>query len=297
MKPVLLGLLTGLLIVMLCLSGCTHQSESPQPPATTPQPATTTRLETTPTGGTGPQQSLAGVSWYLVTFNSGTSGSLSVLPDTEITAFFDGSGIVSGSAGCNSYTASYSVSLNGLFIGSPATTKMNCNSPPGIMTQETYYLTTLQGASTFRIDGDTLTIKNTGGNPILTYSRIRPGSQPSVPLTAGNWILLSYIDRGGNIFTPISGTTLTAQFDETGKIGGSSGCNTFAGNYVVSGEGRISIGPLASTEMACLEEGIMSQESMYLSLLQEMDLYSIQGNQLVMSDAGGRATLSFDLQK
>jgi heat shock protein HslJ len=297
MKPILFGLLAGSLILMLCFSGCTQQSESPQPQATTPQTAATSMVETSPTGGTGPQQSLAGVTWYLVTFNSGTSGSLNVLPDTEITAFFDGSGIVSGSAGCNRYTASYSVSLNGLFIGSPATTKMNCNSPPGIMTQETYYLTTLQGASTYWIDGDTLTIKNTGGNPILTYSRIRPGSQPSATLSAGNWILLSYIDRGGNIFTPISGTTLTAQFDETGKIGGSSGCNTFSGTYTLPGEGQISIGPLASTLMACEGQGIMSQESMYLSLLQEMDLYSIKGDQLVMSDAGGIATLTFNLQK
>ena len=46
------------------------------------------------------------MTWYLVSLRDGNA-TVPVIPDTTITAFFDGQGTVSGSAGCNDYTASY----------------------------------------------------------------------------------------------------------------------------------------------------------------------------------------------
>ncbi|HUU76408.1 MAG TPA: META domain-containing protein [Methanoregulaceae archaeon] len=297
MKPLLFGLLTGALILLLCISGCTTQPGAPQTTAATTQPTATPVQTTTISSETGTQQGLAGVAWYLVAFNSGTSGSLNVLPETEITAFFDGNGAVSGSAGCNRYTASYSGTLNGLAIGTPATTRMICDTPSGIMTQETYYLTTVQSASTFKIEGDILTIMEGNGNAILTFTKVVPGSQPSAPLTGGAWHLTAYIDVKGEIFTPLSGTTLTVQFDEGGDVTGSAGCNNFFGTYTIPDDGRISIGPLASTLMACPGDGVMDQETMYLQLLQNMNIYYISGDELILSGETGKATLIFDLRK
>jgi heat shock protein HslJ len=40
---------------------------------------------------------------------------------------------------------------------------MMCVAPEGVMEQETRYLTALQNAATYSIDGGTLTIRDAGG--------------------------------------------------------------------------------------------------------------------------------------
>ena len=62
---------------------------------------------------------------------------------------------------------------------------------------------------------------------------------------------------------------------------GSAGCNSYFGEYEVT-TNRLSIpGPIAATEMACLEpEGVMEQETLYLAILKSADSYQIQGNEL-----------------
>ena len=180
---------------MLCISGCT--SPSTQPVTTTvPTTIPPTAQPTVMTTQTVPQ-TLTGVTWYLVAFNSGT-GSLSVKPGTQITAFFDTAGKVAGSAGCNQYTASYQATLNGLSIGAPATTKMACSEPAGIMTQETAYLMTIQGASGYSISGNTLTVTDSGGKAILTYSTVPPYQMTAAPMTGTMWYLNSLVDEPGN---------------------------------------------------------------------------------------------------
>ncbi len=118
-------------------------------------------------------QSLTGITWYLVALNEG-DGSLSIKPGTMITAFFDTQGEVSGLAGCNQYIAYYEATTAGLQMGPPATTKMTCSEPAGVMTQETVYLSTLQGAASYSLSGNTLTINDSGGNALLTYSTVPP---------------------------------------------------------------------------------------------------------------------------
>ncbi|NTW36710.1 MAG: META domain-containing protein, partial [Syntrophobacteraceae bacterium] len=172
---------------------------------------------------------LTGVTWYLVAFDKGGS-SQSVLPGTGITAFFDPSGVMSGSAGCNQYTASYSGSLNGLSIGAPASTKMYCESPAGIMNQETLYLTTIQGASSYSISGNILTVNDSGGKAILTYSTVPPYEMTPAPLTGTMWYLNSFVDAKGNFWTPGKANPISLQFGTDGKVGGNAGCNTTLSN-------------------------------------------------------------------
>ena len=61
-------------------------------------------------------------------------------------------------------------------------------------------------------------------------------------------------------------TTLSVQFGANGRLNGFSGCNRFSGGYTTSGE-RITIGPLASTRMAC-EETAMQTEARFLKMLE-----------------------------
>jgi heat shock protein HslJ len=292
MKILLPGIIAGILIISLCLCGCTTQPV--QPPVTTP-PVTATPappVQTTAPVATG-QGALTGVAWYLIAFNQGGT-SLSILPGTEISAFFDTQGKVSGSAGCNQYTASYSGALNSISIGTPASTKMSCQSPAGIMTQESAYLTTIRGASTFSIANDILTIKDSNGRAILTYSKIPPGVLTPAPLTGTTWYLTSFVDSSGKIWAPVATNPISLVFSSDGRLNGSAGCNQYSGSYT-SGRTTLTINtPLATTLMYCGDAGVMDLETTYLTVLPMMKIYGISGNQLTLSDGAGQVTMLYD---
>lgn len=295
MKLLVSGLMLVALILMLFVCGCTTTPTVETPTATPTTIATQapTQVQTTVATGPGTQASLAGVTWYLVSFNHGT-GSTNVLPGTEITAIFEGN-TVYGSGGCNQYSAPYQGSLNYMSIGTPSSTKMSCSSPAGIMSQENYYLQTLRGASSFEINGDILTVYDSGKNAILSYTK-NPGPAAPAPLTGGTWVLKSYIDYKGEIYTPSAGTTITLQFSDDGKISGNAGCNNYFGTFTQTGANSLVIRDIGSTKMACADQ-IMVVENSYLGMLPQLNSFYIAGNELFLSDGTGKVTLNYVLQK
>ena len=91
---------------------------------------------------------LHGTSWVLVAYRKTRP-----IPGTTITAAFE-DGQVRGSAGCNSYSASYQVSGDTIAVGEIAITEMACLEPEGVMEQETISMEVMRDAQTFRlIDG------------------------------------------------------------------------------------------------------------------------------------------------
>jgi heat shock protein HslJ len=295
MRLMLPVLVAGILILALCLCGCTTQPSQPQattPPITSP-PVTITPVSVQTTAPVTGQAALTGITWYLVAFNQ-AGGTKSVLPGTEITAFFDSQGTVYGSAGCNQYTAGYQVTLNSLSVQAPASTKMYCSSPAGIMTQETGYLTTLQGAASYAITNGMLTIKDSNGRDLLTYATTPPNVMTPAPLTGTTWYLTSIVDSSGTIWTPVSGSPVSALFSTDGKLNGSGGCNQYSTTYTLSGN-TLSISPtFARTTMYC-GDNVMLLENTYLSLLTQMKVYLINGNQLTLSDGTGKVTMLYTI--
>ncbi len=70
----------------------------------------------------------------------------------------------------------------------------------------------------------------------------------------------------GNWRTSTNGVAQTITFTKDGKVYGDSGCNRFTGGYSTDGD-QISIGPLASTMMAC-EQPVMDAEATFLTRIQ-----------------------------
>ena len=63
---------------------------------------------------------------------------------------------MSGTAGCNNYSASYTVDGNAITIGPAISTMMFCADPEGVMEQEMAYLQALPSAATYVVQGDRL---------------------------------------------------------------------------------------------------------------------------------------------
>ena len=100
----------------------------------------------------------------------------SPLPGTTITATFADDGTLSGSAGCNQYTGSYTFDGGGIEIGPLAATKKACAAPEGVMEQEAAYLAALPAATHFRVDAGRLTLLAADGTYVASY--VTAGTTP-----------------------------------------------------------------------------------------------------------------------
>jgi heat shock protein HslJ len=101
--------------------------------------------------------------------NAGKTAFVSVVVDTKLTALFGPDGSVSGSAGCNTFTGTYTVDGDKLTIGPLASTRKFC-SPQEVMDQEAGYLAALSSSVSFQNDGVNLTLLNAEGQRSVAYN-------------------------------------------------------------------------------------------------------------------------------
>lgn len=106
---------------------------------------------------------LTGPTWTVASLSG-----VGVDPSVKITAVFGTDGKISGSGGCNSYSASYTTSGKNLTVQSPGSTMMSCGE--AVDKQESDYFYLLEGDSTYEIKGDKLTIKDSSGQPTIEYT-------------------------------------------------------------------------------------------------------------------------------
>lgn len=105
-------------------------------------------------------------------------------------------------------------------------------------------------------------------------------------LDSSAWVLTAI-----NNDTAIIGNPPTLEF-EGDMVSGNASCNTYGGSYQIKGE-AISFGPLARTEMYCMEsEGVMDQEQSYLGILEAAQRLELTENILTIYSVSGE-TLTF----
>ena len=110
-------------------------------------------------------------------------------------------------------------------------------------------------------------------------------SSSQVGLDGSAWVLTEI-----NNDTTIIGNSPTLEF-EGDTVSGNASCNTYSGSYQIKGE-TISFGPLARTEMYCMEpEWVMDQEQTYLEILEAAQRFELTENILtIYSDSGATVT-------
>jgi heat shock protein HslJ len=197
-----------------------------------------------------------GTSWRLTVQD--VEGTETPVPAGVVVTAVFADGQVTGSAGCNTYNASFTASGSNLTFGTAATTAMACD--PAVNAFEQEYLANLDAAASYTATADALTIYESGGKQLLAYE-----AAPADPLL-GEWNVTGYNNGAEAVISPIAGTTLTATFMPDGTVSGNAGCNTFNGPYTLDGT-SLTVGPLATTMKAC-EQDVMDQETQFLTALQ-----------------------------
>ena len=65
------------------------------------------------------------------------------------------------------------------------------------------------------------------------------------------------------------------------RVSGSGGCNRVSGPYTREGQ-RLEFGPMISTKMACADQRLTEQESVFLSALSSVNRHEVTGDTLVL---------------
>lgn len=230
---------------------------------------------------------LEGSFWDLQSYRDEDGTLQEVIPQVQTNIKFNTLEI-GGSSGCNTFFGSYTVDGEWIFVGVLASTEIFCDEPEGVMEQERSYLSAINNAQTYQINGDELQMINSEGDILLTYNRVE-----ATPLVGTDWVLTGYNNGMGGFVSLIGGTHVNALFGEDGILSGSGGCNSYNAAYQVS-DNQIRIEAPISTSMFCgSPEGTMVQENAYLSALETSSTYEIQGNQLIILAENGELALAF----
>lgn len=212
------------------------------------------------------QSALEASAWRLVGLPGHTASTLDKL-ERSVNARFD-AGRVTGFAGCNTFTGSYTLREQRLTVGVLAGTMMACPEPA--MSIERAFHSALTGTLSYTIEGDRLNLTADSGAQ-LTFVK-----QPAETPGGGTWEVTGYNNGRQAVVSPMTGTRITVAFEQ-GTVSGQAGCNTFRATYSIDGS-RITIGPAVTTRKMC-EQAVMTQEREFLKALESASTWSI--------DAGG----------
>ncbi len=227
-----------------------------------------------------------GMPWKLVAYRSGDA--LAEVKEGRGPAIFrfEG-GTMAGSAGCNRLMGVFTVNGEGLgFEPRVSSTMMACPDP--LMAQEQAVSAALAGVSSYRFDAKLLELLNASGEPLLRFDALEPS-----PLTEQTWGLTGYNNGKQAIVSVLKDTEITLELRDDGTLGGSDGCNRYMSGYTLEDQ-KLSIGPLATTRMACRgPDGAAEQAAAYARALETVAGYRIEGSELTLVTDKGKPAARF----
>ena len=262
----LLVLVAGSVVGALVMTACSGDDSTSSPASTNASATSATPLEAT--------------NWVLTDQDSlGTP-----LDGVAVSAVFAADQI-SGSSGCNRYFGPYTVRGSTMTIGpNLGGTQIACVGPADAV--ERAYLARIVQVTSYAIDGKTLTLSRSG-KPLLVYQ-----ASVGADALAGGWNATSFY-TGHAIESTVASSALTLEFAD-GRTSGNTGCNTFSGDYKLSGPDGIKIGPLATTRRACIDPAISTQEHQYTAALELATAYQVTGDQLTLFRPAGTIAATFE---
>jgi len=107
--------------------------------------------------------------WSLQSYLGPDGTTVPALNSSPVTAMFTSDGRLTGSGGCNQYSARYLVKETLMVVSGITTTKMNCPGG-GVMLQEGRFYSLLEETAALRVHDRVLTLYNTAGEPLLVFT-------------------------------------------------------------------------------------------------------------------------------
>jgi heat shock protein HslJ len=187
-----------------------------------------------------------------------------------------------GSTGLNRFHGSWTFDEGRYFFEVTATTLMA--GPPELMNQEQAVLESIATSVAATVSDDQLILADGDGQPLLRFV----SGIAELPGTA--WRAGGINNGTGGLASTATTGRSTLEFSTEGRITGSTGVNRFTGSYSDDGA-TLTFAEIAVTAATTTETGLQEQEEQYLSALERVVAWDLDGTSLILRDANG-ATLA-----
>lgn len=227
--------------------------------------------------GTVTGSELADTGWRLTSYSG--NGSTTDAVDGAVAGidFVDSRNFVA-STGCNTVTGSYQARAGSLTFTPGPMTKRACESD-ALTAQEDAMVLNLQEVASASREGDTLTMKDSGGDALLTFTEQRR------TLEGSSWTVTG-VNNGNQAVQGVpDGAVPTMQFAADGTVTGSTGCNSYNGTWLQSGR-SLTISDVASTKVACEGEAATVEQQFLAALGRVSSLRPSPGALDLLDDSG-----------
>ena len=186
-------------------------------------------------------------------------------------------------ADCNSGAGSWAIEGENMSLSAGPMTLAAC----GQGSLDSRFLKLLEGVTGLSRSGDELVLKIDGGMTTMQFSATK-----EVSLAGTSWLVRAWNNGRQAVVSVVADAELFVTFGEDGTVSGSAGCNNFHAGYEVQAQ-TLSIGLAASTRRTCMTDGVMEQETGFLTALSTVGSWEIRGERLQLRSHEG--SLAIDL--
>lgn len=185
------------------------------------------------------------------------------------------------SAGCNRGIGSVEVAGGVVTTGPIATTMMACE---GDAVGADQWMTDLFAARPdWMLADDVLTLATPGITVVLADKKT---TDPDRPVVGTTWVVDTLIGPDAiSTSTALETSAPTLTIGHDGQATGSTGCNRFTGPARI-GDSTVTIGPLATTRMACSPD-VAEVEQAVLHVLDGEATYRVEGARMTLTKPDG----------
>jgi heat shock protein HslJ len=275
-------------LILLAMASLASAAPEAQPPAAGTAPATATKPAPAPESAApaAPSPAFEDLTWQLAAYRFGDA-LVEAKKGHSPSLFRFERGRLSGSPGCNRLMGAYTLDGDRLvFKPQMAATMMACPEP--LMAQDKAVSEAFAAVARVRLEGEMLELLDGAGAPVLRFLRLQ-----SSPLVGPVWELKDYNNGKHAVVSVLAGTRITLELRDDGTLGGFDGCNRFMSGYTLE-EGKLAIGPLATTRMACRgPAGATEQARAFAAALGTVAGYRVEGAELTLLDGEGRPAARF----
>jgi heat shock protein HslJ len=257
------------------------------------------RLELADAGGetllvfaSGMRAALDGTSWTLV-----RSSRMRRIAETQVTIAFD-DGRVTGTAGCNSYSADYATGAHGaLAIGAVEVTDMVCGAPDGIMEQERAFFDDLSGITFYQIvvpdrrqqivvRASELHLVDDATRASMVFANTDP--PPGTGLLDGTrWVLTHLDGQPSDTERPVTLMVDSQQF------AGETACGRYGGAIQATPDGRLPELRRPGNDGYCPVSPTPAVVSAYFAAFDAAVQYRLSNDRLELLDDHGAVVLAY----
>jgi heat shock protein HslJ len=196
---------------------------------------------------------------------------------------------IRGSDGCNAYGGPYTTDTNGgISLGALSMTAVGC---PGLVGSiASAYDTALGKIASYIVNGDSLTVFDASGRPIVRYQRNAPP-----PLAGVTWEVFGYrngpVDDKQAVVSLVPGSKITAVFHANGTLTGSTGCGPYEARFELASTTFL-IEPPFTIPSTC-ESSIKKQAHAYFDALLSTTAWKFSGSAFQLLNASATVSVTF----